>query len=394
MMMNNEFLSLITLCAEKSAMKKLVFSRPVSSEITKIVARLSKRRGEKILALEYSLPGNTVSQKNIYISEIEAEILPLLSEYKQINLLSGLGDCERRLSKSGKELLLGTKKLENALKSNTGGFDEAVEELNRDKNHIFSGKEQFLIKLGISDATGRVHDKRQGKFRQINRFCEHIDLIYDKLPKDGEITVYDLCSGKSYLSFAVYHFLTKIKRRKVYMLGVDLKRDVINACQALAEELSYDGMHFLTDDVKNTPRSRVPDLLISLHACDIATDIVINEAIELGAKVILCTPCCHRYLNDKINADELKFVSDYPHLRNKLCEAITDGLRIARLRAHGYSVSALELTDPENTPKNTLIRAILNPQIKSRELDERRTEYEKILKFTLGERADEYLKEI
>ena len=139
-----------------------------------------------------------------------------------------------------------------------------------------------------------------------------------------------------------------------------------------------------------TPVGVVPDMVISLHACDIATDIVIDTAIALGAGVVLSTPCCHRYLNSKISAGALKFVSDYSHLNGKLCEAITDALRARRLAANGYTVTVTELTDPENTPKNTLIRAI-----KTGERDEERLkEYENTLKFILGDGYADYLKEI
>jgi hypothetical protein len=162
----------------------------------------------------------------------------------------------------------------------------------------------------------------------------------------------------------------------------------------LAKALSYDGMTFVYDDIRNTPKSVTPDMVISLHACDIATDIVIDTAIKLRAEVILSTPCCHRYLNDKIKASELSFVTDYPHLKNKLCEAITDALRIARLRSFGYKVSALELTDPENTPKNTLIVAIMKKHLTDAQIASAKEEYERILSFVLGEDSDSYLKEI
>ena len=128
-------------------------------------------------------------------------------------------------------------------------------------------------------------------------------------------------------------------------------------------------------------------MVISLHACDIATDIVIDTAIALGTRVILSTPCCHRYLTGKVTADELKFVTKYPHLSGKLCEALTDAIRAMRLEKKGYAVSVVELTDPENTPKNTLIRAIK----KSGAEDRAAEEYDAVLKFLLGDRADEYL---
>ena len=147
-------------------------------------------------------------------------------------------------------------------------------------------------------------------------------------------------------------------------------------------------MRFVCDDVTNTPKGESPDMVISLHACDVATDIVIDTAISLGARVILSTPCCHRYLNDKVVAGELEFVTRYPHLSGKLCEALTDAIRAMRLGASGYAVSVAELTDPENTPKNTLIRAI-----KRGGADERiRAQYDGILKFVLGDGADTYLK--
>ena len=239
-----------------------------------------------------------------------------------------------------------------------------------------------------------MHDKKQGKFRQINRFLEYLDGVYPSLPKDGELTVFDLCCGKSYLSFAVYYFLTELKSRRTSMLGIDLKSDVIKWCSALASELGFVGMRFACDDVKNTPRGLVPDMVISLHACDIATDIVLDTAASLGAKVILSTPCCHRYLNGKVVAKELSFITEYPHISGKLCEAITDSLRLARLKAGGYSVMALELTDPENTPKNTLIKAVKNPKMSEKDRQNAKSEYESILSFVLGDGAKDYLSEI
>ena len=386
------FLDLSLLAIEKAAIKKLIFSRPKDSEITKAAARLCENRGRRMLSVEYSLPGNTVSQKNFYGEAMKREIERLLWEYGQANLLTSLGDAEWKVSKSGKEALLGADKLERKLNNGNSGFVAAVEALDKEKNYILSGKEEFLKRLGISSSDGRVHDKKQGKFRQINRFLEHIEDVYSSLPTEGIINVFDLCCGKSYLSFAVYYYLTEVKGREVNMLGVDLKRDVILWCERLAMELGFTGMRFLVEDVTKTPADVKPDMVISLHACDIATDIVINTAIRMEARVILSTPCCHRYLNDKIKADELEFVTKYPHLRNKICEAITDAIRAARLEGAGYSVSVMELTDPDDTPKNTLIRAIK----KNGGIDTTKNieNYEKLLSFVLGDGKESYLKGI
>ncbi|MBQ7343647.1 MAG: SAM-dependent methyltransferase [Clostridia bacterium] len=384
------FIEAVKLSFDKEVIKKLVFSRPKESEISKVSARLVLHRGRRMLAFEYSLPGNTVSHKNVGEGELESFLSELLGEYSQANLLTTAGDVEWKVSKSGKEALLGQDKLKNKLDSEAVGFEAAIEALDNKKNYLLSGSETFLIKLGISDKNGRVHDKRQGKFRQICRFLEIVEDVYHELPKDGDVTVYDLCCGKSYLSFAVYYYLTERKGRRVRMLGIDLKRDCINWCSELASSLGYVGMTFVTDDVRNTPKGVTPDMVISLHACDIATDIVINRAMELGAKVILSTPCCHRHINDKISAGELSFVTDYPHLTNKLGDVLTDAIRVARLEAEGYSVAALELVDPDDTPKNTLIKAIKKGSPK----EEKRARYEAILDFVLGEKKNEYLKNI
>lgn len=390
-MAKNDFLDIVLESFNKEIIKKLVFSRPRDTEVSKVSARLCAHRGRRILALEFSLPGNTVSQKNVTENRLEEELRELILHYNQANLITTLGDVEWKISKKGQEVLLGAEPLKRKLNGQKQSFESAIESLDNKKNYILSGAENFLIKLGISDKSGRVHDKKQGKFRQINRFLEHIEDVYSILPENDTIIIYDLCCGKSYLSFAVYYYLTEIKHRTVELLGIDLKRDVITWCDMLARELNFSGMRFITDNVTNTPSDVTPHMVISLHACDVATDVVIDRAISLGAKIILSTPCCHRYLNDKISASELSFVTDYPHLRNKLCEAITDAVRLKRLSKHGYKVSALELTDPENTPKNTLLRAVLSDGVnRAKEADE----YEKILKFLLGSGSEDYLKEI
>ena len=393
-MKSKEFLSLVESSFKKEALKKLVFSRPVSGEVSKISCRLVAHRGRKLLTMEYSLPGNTVSHKNLSEESLADELLPIIENYRQANLITQLGDAEYKRSKEGKEIILGGDNLRRKLEGASPAFESAIEAIDRKKNYILSGNEEFLKRLGISSADGRVHDKKQGKFRQINRFLEHIEDIYPKLPDVGEIKIYDLCCGKSYLSFAVYYYLTEVKGRKVYLYGADLKRDVIIWCEGLARELGYSGMHFeVCDILKISPEER-PDMVISLHACDIATDIVLDTAMRLEAKIILSTPCCHRYLNGKVVARELKFVTDYPLISNKLCEALTDALRLARLKAKGYSVSALELTDPENTPKNTLIKAVKSNKTSEKERQKYESEYKSMLSFLLGEGADGYLSEI
>ena len=389
-----EFLSLVRRSFEKETLKKLVFSRPVDSEVNKISCRLVAHRGKRLLAMEYSLPGNTVSHKNLGEDMLDGELSALIKSYRQVNLITQIGDAEYKCSKEGKEVILGGDNLKRKLEGLSPAFETAIEALDKKKNYILTGEEEFLKRLGISSSDGRVHDKKQGKFRQINRFLEHIENIYPRLPDEGEIKIYDLCCGKSYLSFAVYYYLTAVKGRRVYLYGADLKRDVIIWCEGLARELGYSGMHFEVCDILKIAPEEKPDMVISLHACDIATDIVLDTAMRLDASIILSTPCCHKYLNGKVVAEELKFVTDYPHIANKLCEAITDALRLARLKAGGYNVSAIELTDPENTPKNTLIKAVKSTKMSEKERQKYENEYKSMLSFVLGEGADKYLSEI
>ena len=384
------FISLVTLAAEREAIKKLVLSRPTEGEISKISCRLVSHRGKRLLAAEMSLPGNTVSQRNIPECEIASALSEWLSVYRQANLITTLSDAEYKVNKKGDTVVLGGDALAKRLGGAAPDFERAIEALDRSKDYILSGNESFLKKLGISSSDGRVHDKKQGKFRQINRFLEYVEDIFDKLP-EGEITVFDLCCGKSYLSFAVYYYLTEIKGRRVYMLGADLKRDVIIWCDALAKELGYSGMHFVCEDISKLKYEKAPDMVISLHACDVATDIVLDSAVRLGARVILSTPCCHRYMNGKVTADALGFVTSQPHVATKMYEALTDALRVLRLAKSGYSVITTELTDPENTPKNTLIRAVINPQMSASQRKKHSEEYEAALRFLFGEHADTYL---
>lgn len=389
-MIKQQFVSLVLASMNNESLKRLVFSRPTDSEVSKVSVRLVAHRGKKMLAAELSLPGNTVAQRNISESDAESEILKFLANYKQANLITALGDAEYKINKKGAEVVLGGDTLKRKLEGKTPAFESAIEALDRKKNYLLSGDEEFLKKLGISSSDGRVHDKKQGKFRQINRFLEYVEDIYTKLP-EGDLTVFDLCCGKSYLSFAVYYYLTEVKGRRVSMLGADLKRDVILWCESLARELGYEGMHFVTADITTLEYESAPDMVISLHACDIATDIVLDSAVRLGAGVILSTPCCHRYINGKVTAKELSFVTRHAHVATKMYEALTDSLRVLKLEASGYSVTATELTDPENTPKNTLIRAVKNPRMSESERQTALAEYEGALRFLLSDGADNYL---
>lgn len=393
----DSMMQLILLAAQRATLRRLTLSKPLAPDAAaRVTCRLSTARGQNVLALEESLPAGKVRHAAMRVETLSETLPPLLLRYGQIDLMTGAGNAELLSSKRGRETLRGGETLLRRLQDDTTPRDTFIEALNREKHYLVSPEEPFLSALGISDANGRVHDKKQGKFRQINRFLEYVATIYDALPRSGAITVYDLCCGKSYLSFAVYHYLHAVRGREVDMLCMDLKESVLDDCRATAERLGYTGMCFLAGDIRLTPRDVRPDLVVSLHACDVATDIVLETAADLGATVILSTPCCHRYLNERLRDPSLSFVSAYPHLRGKLCEVLTEGLRLAYLCSRGYAVMASELTDPDDTPKNTLLiaqkRKGFSPE--SEEAQALASTYRDLVARLTGEDPDDYLKEI
>ncbi len=380
------FTSLLSLAFERGALLRLTASKPSDAALPiRQSGRMAKHGKDVFLTVESVLTGGRVIHRHYKAAELSALLDEWYVSYMQIQLHTASGDALYLRSRKGKITLTGVEKIRRAL-SDSDEKREITEDIDRKKAHLLSGNEPFLVALGVSSPDGRIYDKKQAKFRQINRFLEHVRDILPELPEEGELTVYDLCCGKSYLSFALYHYLTVSCARKVHMLCVDLKQNVIDECGAFAQGLGFDGMEFRCDDVRRVPTDKTPDLLVSLHACDIATDIVLNTGIKLGARVILSTPCCHRALNNNLFCEPLAFAARHPQLRTKLCEALTDALRLLRLEKNGYTVTALELTDPDDTPKNTLLRAVLPQNASKATARAKRAarEYESALLLLLG----------
>ena len=380
--------SLISLSASKNLLKKAIFSKPCDKDTVKTVATARMVGGERVIQLERFTKDNKALHTNLKISEngFESALTEIVSQYMQINLITTVGESEYRCSKSGNSTVIGADKLRVALERSAEAAQ--MQSNNKEKDYILKGNEPFLKLLEISDKNGRIHDKKQAKFRQINRFLEHIRDVLKYLP-EGDIRICDLCCGKSYLSFAVYHYFANVLGRRVSMTGVDLKKDVIEYCNGVAEKLGFDGLEFVWGDIKKYETEKKPDLVISLHACDIATDIVLEKATEWNTPVILSTPCCHHELNHKLACPELEFIAKYSMLRQKLCDAATDAMRLKRLEAFGYTTDALELIDPDDTPKNIMLRAIKKKNPSKSAMDKAWNEYLGIRRFLMGENAGE-----
>ena len=247
---------------------------------------------------------------------------------------------------------------------------------NRVKQYILpQGKPvPFLVDLGVMTREGRVREAAYDKYRQINRFLEFIQDILPKLPKDREITIVDFGCGKSYLTFAMYYFFRELKGYQVKIIGLDLKEDVIRRCSRLAEEYGYDNLQFLQGDIAGYEGLEKADMMVTLHACDTATDFALAKAVQWDAKVILSVPCCQHELNGKIRNDLLAPVLKYGILKERMSALITDGIRANLLESAGYSVQILEFIDMEHTPKNLLIRAVKTGKKQSAESLDRMTE--------------------
>ena len=376
---------LIVLSAKLGAMKKLVCSKPEDETIRRAVMTLRKIGGKTMAQMETLKTDNKAVHENIEISDLE-RFCDLVGGFGQVNLITTAGGCELRRSKSGHETLINGGTLLRELQKGEAPAAEIASN-NRQKQYILSGNEPFLRLLGVSDANGRVYDKKQSKFRQINRFLELTRDCLSYLPQSGELRICDLCCGKSYLSFAAYHYFANVLGRRVHMTGVDLKPDVIEYCNSVAQKLHFDGLEFLCGDISKYRIEEKAHLVISLHACDTATDLVLQKAVEWDADVILSTPCCHHELNHSLNCSALAFIAEHSMLRQKLCDAATDALRLKLLESQGYSVSALELIDPEETPKNIMLRALRqhNFDPTSPSAERLRAEYREARAFLLGE---------
>lgn len=231
---------------------------------------------------------------------------------------------------------------------------------NRTKHYILEeGKPvDFLVGLGVQTPDGRVTRARFDKFRQINRYLEFIEDVIDELPKVRTIRIIDFGCGKSYLTFAMYYYLHELQHRDIQVTGLDLKTDVIKHCNELAEKLGYDRLKFERGDISTYEGTDVADMVVTLHACDLATDYALDKAVKWGARVILAVPCCQHELNRQIKCDPLKPVLKYGIIKERVAALLTDALRANLLEQQGYETQILEFIDMEHTPKNLLIRAV------------------------------------
>lgn len=222
----------------------------------------------------------------------------------------------------------------------------------------------FLIDLGVMTADGKIKKAMFNKFRQINRFLEFIEDILPNLEKDKEVRILDFGCGKSYLTFAMYYYLKILKGYHINIIGLDLKEDVVKKCNRLKDEYGYSHMEFLQGDISEYEGENTIDMVVSLHACNEATDYAIYKAVKWNAKVIMAVPCCQHEFNKDIHSDVLDPILKYGIIKERIAALATDALRGDLLESKGYDADLLEFIDTAHTPKNILIRAIKKDGIK------------------------------
>lgn len=228
----------------------------------------------------------------------------------------------------------------------------------RAKRHLLPEGEPvpYLVALGVQTPEGRVRAARRAKFRQVNRFVELVEDIVPSLP-DGRLRVVDFGSGRAYLTFALHDLLTRVHHREVDVLGLDVKQNVVTECETLARRLDAHGLRFELGDIAEADLADV-DLVVSLHACDTATDVALERAVRAGARVILAVPCCHHELLGQLSNETLRPLLRYGTLRERFAAEVTDAARARLLELAGYDVQVVEFVPLEHTPKNILLRAV------------------------------------
>ena len=353
---------------------KIVFSDRQSGDFNKVIIKSIILKSAKNIQIE-SFKDNKAFHKNIELNnfqEIENILKESIENFKQILL---------QIEASNISFI---RKKDNLIKNSN--------EHNKKKKYILNEGEKidFLIELGLMSAEGKILKASYNKFKQINKYLEFIDDVIEELKTKKLITnhinVLDFGCGKSYLTFALYYYLKNYRKDLTFsIIGLDLKKDVIEFCNKLAQKLEYKNLEFLNGNIKDYDKSEEVDLVFSLHACNNATDYSLEKALSLDAKAILAVPCCHHEFFEKIQKNKnsefhntLKIMADNGVVLDKFATLATDSFRSLSLELCGYKTKMIEFIDMEHTPKNILIKAIKS---NSSNLKEKLVEYNKLKKF-------------
>jgi len=362
---------------------KIVFSDRKSGDFNKVIIKPIILKSVKNIQIE-SFKDNKAFHKNIDLNnlkELEDNLKEYIDNFKQI-----------LLQIEGSDISFIRKKENFSRKEKESNLIKTSNEHNKKKQYILNegDKIDFLIELGLMSIEGKILKSSYNKFKQINKYLEFIDDVIEELKAKKLITdhinVLDFGYGKSYLTFALYYYLKNYRKDLTFsIIGLDLKKDVIEFCNKLAKKLNYENLEFLNGNIKDYDKSKEVDLVFSLHACNNATDYSLEKALSLDAKAILAVPCCHHEFFEKVQKNKnsefyntLKIMADNGVVLDKFATLATDSFRSLSLELCGYKTKMIEFIDMEHTPKNILIRAIKS---KSSNLKEKLVEYNKLKEF-------------
>ena len=362
---------------------KIVFSDRKSGDFNKVIIKPIILKSAKNIQIE-SFKDNKAFHKNIDLNnlqELEDNLKEYIDNFKQI-----------LLQIEGTDISFIRKKENFSRKEKESNLIKTSNEHNKKKQYILNegDKIDFLIELGLMSVEGKILKSSFNKFKQINKYLEFIDDVIEELKAKKLITnhinVLDFGCGKSYLTFALYYYLKNYRKDLTFsIVGLDLKKDVIEFCNKLAKKLNYENLEFLNGNIKDYNKSKEVDLVFSLHACNNATDYSLEKALSLDAKAILAVPCCHHEFFEKIQKNKnsefyntLKIMADNGVVLDKFATLATDSFRSLSLELCGYKTKMIEFIDMEHTPKNILIKAIKS---KSSNLKEKLVEYNKLKEF-------------
>lgn len=342
--------SLVEIFSEEEIIK-IVISNKFSKDVqyNKISINLKESNRGSFYQIE-KFTDKQVFHENINSEFIFEKVFEMLQgKYKQMSAWSNTTTYDVKISKKGK-VFLG--------KKNTDNSKLIRKSHNKEKNYIL--KEGMIIEplidLGIFTKEGKIINSKYDKYKQINRFIEIID---DEIKKNKykQLTILDFGCGKSYLTFVLYYYFVKIKNINVKMIGLDLKEDVIKKCNDIAKRYNYDNLHFELGDINGFKYNNKVDMVITLHACDTATDYALYNAIKWNSKMIFSVPCCQHEFNSQIKANELSILTRYGIVQERVSALMTDSVRANLLEYCGYKTQLLEFIDIAHSPKNILIRA-------------------------------------
>ena len=358
----------------EEALRKIAKLSPVKIVLSNVADKEQRIQKVQIEKKEKHFQIAQYSDKQVFHKNVDEEELisfcieELGVNFLQLNAWMLGGEASLKLTKKRK-LLFDIKKADNS------ALADEVRDNNRKKNYILEEGRVIepLIDMGIFTKEGKIVNSMYDKFKQINRFIEIID---DELKKKiiTHLNIIDFGCGKSYLTFIVYYYLTEIKKIKVNMIGLDLKEDVIRKCNKAAKKYGYENLSFELGDINGYSAPFKVDMVITLHACDMATDFALYNAVNWGAGYIFSVPCCQHELNAEIKSETFSLMTRYGIIKERFSALVTDAIRGNLLEYMGYNVNLLEFVDLSHTPKNILIRAVKNPNkaenVKLRAMDE------------------------